>query len=145
MTDYLVLDWMTPHPITITPRTTLPEAHRIMKERHIRRLPVVSDGQLIGIVTLGDLRAAEPSPATTLSVYELNYLLEKTPVDKIMTGKPITVSPKTPIREAAGLMLDHKISGLPVMDNGALVGMITESDIFRMLVRELNGKRAPIT
>lgn len=137
MTDYLVLDWMTPHPITITPQTTLPEAHRVMKERRIRRLPIMEHGKLVGIFTFGDLRAAEPSPATSLSIWELNYLLEKAQVKEVMTRKPITVAPKTPIREAANLMLLHKISGLPVVENEKLIGIITESDIFRMLVRDL--------
>ena len=72
MTNYQVLDWMTPNPVTITPKTTLPEAHRLMKERKIRRLPVLEDGRLVGVVTLGDIREAEPSAATSLSVWELN-------------------------------------------------------------------------
>jgi CBS domain-containing protein len=141
-TDYLVLEWMTPHPITVTPKTPLTEAGRIMKERQVRRLPVVEDGKLVGIITSGDLREAAPSIATSLSVFELNYLLEKVTVDKIMKRHVITVGPKTPIREAANVMLHKKISGLPVIEpqGERLVGIITESDIFRMLVRDMNGK-----
>lgn len=132
----LVRDWMTPNPITITPKTTLPDAYNLMKQSEIRRLPVVDRGQLVGIVTLGDVREAQPSDATTLSIYELNYLLSKLTVDKIMTREPLTVEPDTTIRDAARLMLEHKIGGLPVMKEHHLVGIITESDIFRVLVQE---------
>jgi acetoin utilization protein AcuB len=140
MTDYLVLEWMNPHPITISPKTTLNEAHRLMHERRIRRLPVVENNKLVGIVTSGDLREAAPSIVTSLSVFELTYLLDKVTVDKIMKRSVITVAHKSPIREAARIMLFKKISGLPVVDGERLVGIITESDIFRMLVRDLNGK-----
>jgi CBS domain-containing protein len=132
----LVRDWMTVNPITVIPRTTLPEAHQLMKESNIRRLPVVDHGRLVGIVTLGDVREAQPSIATSLSIYELNYLLSKLTVDKIMTRNPVTISPEASIREAARLMLEHKIGGLPVMDGERLVGIITESDIFRVLAQE---------
>ncbi len=134
--QHKVRDWMTPNPITISPRTTLPEAHQIMKEKRIRRLPVVDEnGHLVGIVTLGDIREASPSDATSLSIFELNYLLARLTVDKIMTRKVITVTPDTPVYEAARLMLEHKIGGLPVVENGRVVGIITESDIFKMVVR----------
>lgn len=132
----LVRDWMTPDPITIVPKTTLPEAHQLMKESHIRRLPVVDQGRLVGIVTLGDVREAQPSDATSLSIYELNYLLSKLTVDKIMTRDPLTISPDASVRDAARIMLDRKIGGLPVMEAGRLVGIITESDIFRVLAQE---------
>ena len=137
MTNYQVLDWMTPNPVTITPKTTLPEAHRLMKERKIRRLPVLEDGRLVGVVTLGDIREAEPSAATSLSVWELNYLLDTLTIDKIMRRNVLSVSSHTSIRDAAAMMFAHKISGLPVLDHDRLVGVITESDIFRMLVREM--------
>jgi len=139
LTNAFVRDWMTPNPVYITPKTTLPQAHRLIKDRHIRRLPVMDSGRLVGIVTLGDIRETEPSPATSLSIHELNYLLDQLPVEKFMTRDPITVLPMTTIQEAASLMLTYKISGLPVMDGGQLVGIITESDIFRMLVRGLKG------
>jgi CBS domain-containing protein len=129
---------MTPHPITIDPKTTLPDAHRLMKECHIRRLPVVERGKLVGIVTLGDVREAGPSDATSLSIFELNYLLARLTVQGIMTPRPISVAPDATIREAARLMLEHKIGGLPVVEpeTGKLVGIITESDIFRVLAQE---------
>jgi CBS domain-containing protein len=100
-----------------------------------RRLPVVENDRLVGIVTLGDLREARPSPATSLSIYELNYLLAKLTVGQVMTHNPLTVSPHTPIPTAARIMLEHKVSGLPVVDeNKRPLGIITESDIFRMLI-----------
>ncbi|HET9495853.1 MAG TPA: CBS domain-containing protein, partial [Chloroflexia bacterium] len=107
----------------------------MMMQKSIRRLPVVDHGRLVGIVTLGDLREARPSPATSLSIYELNYLLAKLTVGQVMTHNPLTVSPHTPIPTAARIMLEHKVSGLPVVDEDKRpVGIITESDIFRMLI-----------
>jgi acetoin utilization protein AcuB len=138
MQKFLVRDWMTPNPVTITSKTTVPEAHKLMSERHIRRLPVVDNGKLKGIVTIGDLREAEPSDATTLTVYELNYLVAMLTIDKIMTRDVVTVTPDTSIRKAAKLMLEYKIGGLPVVENERVVGIITETDIFRVLVQELD-------
>nr|MBN1228777.1 CBS domain-containing protein [Anaerolineae bacterium] len=134
MRKQVVKDWMTTDPVTITDETTLPEAARLMKEKNIRRLPVVVDGRLVGIVTWGDIREASASDSTSLSKFELGYLLNKLTVGQIMTRSPITVRPLTTISRAAQLMLEHKIGGLPVMDHNRLVGIITESDIFRMLV-----------
>ena len=136
MTQNTVHDWMTPNPITVDLKTTLPEAHKIMKDRRIRRLPVLDRGRLVGIVTLGDVREAEPSDATTLSIFELHYLLAKLTIGEIMTREPITISANATIREAAKMMLQHKIGGLPVTENGNLIGIITESDIFRVLAQE---------
>jgi CBS domain-containing protein len=126
---------MTQNPVTADIHTTLPEAHKLMTQHRIRRLPVMKEGKLAGIVTRGDIRGAEPSEATSLSIYELNYLLSKLTLEKIMHADPITVSPDTTIREAARLMLTNKIAGLPVVEDGKLVGIITESDIFRVIVR----------
>lgn len=134
--EQLVKDWMTSKVVTIPHSASLPEAHRLMKENNIRRLPVVKNGQLAGIITRGDVREASPSDATSLSIWELNYLLSKLKVDKIMTRKPLTTSPEATLGEAAKIMLDHKISGLPVLDSqGNIAGIITESDIFRMVVQ----------
>ena len=136
MKHELVKDWMTVGFVSAFPEMTLPEAHRLMKERNIRRLPVLKDGQLVGIVTRGDVRGAEPSEATTLSIWEVNYLLSKLKIENIMTRNPLTVSPDATIEEAAKIMLDKKVSGLPVVDeSGKEVGVITESDIFRMVVK----------
>jgi CBS domain-containing protein len=107
-----------------------------MTDKQIRRLPVVKNSHVVGIVTLGDAREAEPSDATSLSIWELNYLLAKLKVELIMTPKPITISADQTIGEAAAIMLKHKVSGLPVLSKeGQLVGIITESDIFRMVVK----------
>jgi acetoin utilization protein AcuB len=131
-----VRDWMTPDPITVGLNTSLPEIHQIMVSEEIRRLPVVDEnGRLIGIVTLGDVRGAQPSPATSLSIWEMNYLLSSLDVEKIMTPDPITVTPEQTVGEAARIMLENRISGLPVVEtDGRLVGIITESDIFSMVV-----------
>jgi CBS domain-containing protein len=134
MNTLFVRDWMTPNPITITPQTTLPEAQRLMDEYYIRRLPVIHKGKLVGIVTRGDLREAQASKATTLSVYELNYFLDQIPAKEFMAYKPITIASDASIAEAAQLMLQYKIGGLPVIENDELVGILTETDLCRLLV-----------
>jgi acetoin utilization protein AcuB len=136
MKQELVKDWMTRNVVTITPDTTLPEARRLMIEKHIRRLPVVKDDHLVGIVTLGDVRGAEASGATSLSIWELNYLLSKLKIKEIMTRNLVKISPNATIGQAAEAMLEHKVSGLPVVEEERkLVGIITESDIFRLVVQ----------
>jgi CBS domain-containing protein len=106
-----------------------------MKENGIRRLPVVENDLLVGIITIGDVREASPSDATTLSIWELNYLWAQLTVEKIMTRHVFTVNPDDLILDAAQLMLERKVSGLPVVDSKCkLVVILTESDIFRMLV-----------
>lgn len=130
----LVKDWMSKNVLTVNPKTPIAEAYRLMKERKVRRLPVVKDGRLFGIITLGDVREASPSIATSLSVWEINYLWAQLTVDRVMKTDVIKLSPDATVLEAARLMLEHKISGLPVIENGEIVGIITESDIFRMLV-----------
>ena len=135
MKQELIKDWMTREVVTISPDTALPEAHRLMTEKQIRRLPVMKGDRLVGIVTRGDVREAEPSGATSLSIWEVNYLLSKLKIEKIMTRKPLTIFQDATIGEAANMMLEHKISGLPVIDSKEkLVGIITESDIFRIVV-----------
>lgn len=129
-----VRSWMTAELITITPHTTLPEAQRIMFEHKIRRLPVVKSDKLVGIVTLGDIREAKPSDATTLSIYELNYLMDRLTAKDFMTPNPITVSPDNTLGEAARLMVEHKVGGLPVVEQGQLIGIITETDFCRLLM-----------
>ncbi|MEW5986356.1 MAG: CBS domain-containing protein [Chloroflexota bacterium] len=137
MKQELVKDWMSYDVTTVTPDTTLPEAHRLMSEKRIRRLPVLEDGRLVGIVTYGDIRGAEPSEATSLSIWELNYLVSRLRVEEIMTREPLTTRPEATVGEAAQVMLKNKISGLPVLtSDGKLVGIITESDIFRLVAHE---------
>ncbi len=146
MSKALVRDWMSADVITIGPEMTLPEAHQLMAREEIRRLPVVDkSGQLIGIVSLGDVRSAEPSPATSLSIWELNYLLSTLTIGKIMTANPFTISPDATLGEAARMMLEQRVSGLPVVDETRhVVGIITESDIFAMVVlHEWGGEREP--
>jgi CBS domain-containing protein len=133
MEDQLVQDCMTRDPITITSDTPVPEAHELMTKNAIRHLPVVDDGKLVGIVTLGDLRGAEPSDAAPLDDFELAYLLERTSVKRYMTPDPITITPTTTIARAAQIMLTRKIGGLPVVESGKLVGIITDSDVFQLL------------
>ena len=134
MNTQLVRNWMTPNPITISLQTTLPEANRLMDKHYVRRLPVIHKGKLVGIVTRGDIREARASTATTLSVYELNYLLDEIPAKDFMAYEPITISPDAPIGEAALRMMQHKIGGLPVVEYGELVGIITETDLCRLLI-----------
>ena len=132
-----VRDWMSSKVVTVTCETNLPEAHQIMVSAGIRRLPVVDEhGNLCGILTLGDMRAAQPSPATSLGIWERNYLLSNLTVERIMTADPVTIHPAQSIGETAEIMLEKRVSGLPVVDDdGAICGIITESDIFRMVVR----------
>ncbi len=129
------------HPvITVRPDTPVNEALNLMRKERIRRMPVVKDGKLVGIVSERDLLYASPSPATSLSVWEINYLISKITVEEVMTKKVITVTEDTPIEEAARIMADNKIGGLPVMRDGHLVGIITETDLFKVFL-ELMGAR----
>jgi len=136
MLHEIVRTWMTPDPITITPETRMHQAQKIMLEKGIRRLPVLDGKKLVGILTYGDIREAEPSDATSLSVYELNYLITKLEIKEIMTPNPIFVEPEASIGKAAKLMLDNKIGGLPVVEDHKLVGIITETDFCRLLVEQ---------
>ena len=137
MKQELVQDWMTPEVITIAPETSLKEAHDIMRKKNIRRLPVVTHGKVLGIVTLGDIRGAEPSRASSLSVWEMNEMLANLKVSEIMTRNPGTIQATASVGDAARIMLEKKFSGLPVVDEeNHLVGIITESDIFRLVVSE---------
>jgi acetoin utilization protein AcuB len=133
----IVREWMTSPVLTIRPEAPISLAHAVMKENGVRRLAVVNaQERLVGIVTIGDVREASPSDATSLSIWELNYLWAQLTVAKIMNHDVITIGPDETIFEAAKLMMDQKISGIPVVDkSGKLLGMITESDIFRMVVR----------
>ncbi len=141
----LVKDRMTPNPVTITLTTSFPEAFKIMREKRIRHLPVVDKkGKLSGIVALTDLLRASPSQATSLSVFEMNYLLANLHVKEVMTSPPLTVPEDAPLEEAARLMVEKKIGCLPVMRDGELRGLITETDIFETFVEILGGEDASL-
>ena len=136
----LVVERMSRPVIPVHPDTTVPEAIELMRREKIRRAPVIRNGELVGIVTERDLTHASASSATTLSVWELNYLLSKVTVGQVMTKKVITVAEDTPIEEAARIMADNKIGGMPIVRGGHVVGIITETDLFRVFL-ELMGAR----
>lgn len=131
---------MTPNPISVPPETPVTEAQLLMKKQKIHRLPVVDrEGRLKGIVTEKDILYASPSPATSLNVYEMSYLLAKLTVGEVMSTNVLSIHEDMPLEEAARLMAENNISGLPVMRNGQLVGMITESDLFEVFLEMLGG------
>jgi acetoin utilization protein AcuB len=130
----LVRDWMTTDPITVGPDTSVMKASQIMKENNVRRLPVVDEaGKLAGIVSDRDLKEASPSKATTLDVHELYYLLSELKVKDIMSKRVVTIGPEDTVEKAAVIMLEHKITGLPVMKDSQVVGMLSQGDVFRVL------------
>jgi len=131
----IVGDLMTRTVITVSPETPVLDARQEMLKQRIRHLPVIGPGRkLLGIVTDRDIRLSLPSQATSLSVWELNYLLTKLTVDQVMTKTVITVGPMRPAPDAARLMHDQKIGALPVMDGERLVGIVTETDMLRAFV-----------
>lgn len=134
------------HPVIfIHPDTSMQEALDIMRNEHVHRLPVVNkNGQLIGIVTEADLDKASPSVATTLSVWEIKELVSKVKVEKIMSKDVVTVAEDTPIEEAARIMADGNFSGLPVMRGPKLVGLITETDLFKVFLELFAGREAGV-
>lgn len=143
----LVRDRMTPNPVTIEPEAMLPEAFDLMKRNKIRRLPVVRSEKLVGILTELDILKFSPSPATSLSVWEINYLISKIKVREVMTRDPITVREDAPVEEAALLMRDNKVGALPVLgakEPSRLMGIITESDIFDAFVDMLGLRRGGV-
>lgn len=136
-----VKDRMTSNPIVVTDMTPFEDALRLMRDKKVRRLPVVDKyGRLVGIVAERDLLYASPSPATSLSVFEIHYLLAKMTVQEVMTKRVITVGEDCPLEEAARIMVDHKIGSLLVVTGGKLMGIITETDIFKTFVEILGGR-----
>jgi acetoin utilization protein AcuB len=136
----LVKDRMTPNPIVITPDASHPDAMRILRQNKFRYLPVVDKaGKIVGMVTEADLLHAAPSSATSLSIYEMNYLLANLKIQDVMSSPVITVAEDAPIEEAAKLMIEKGIGCLPVMRGAALIGVITETDIFKTFVEILGG------
>ncbi len=127
---------MSRNPVTTTPDSPVTEALNVMRREKIRRLPVLDKphGKMVGIVSEKDLLNASPSPATSLSVWEINYLLSKLQVQDVMTNKVITITENETLEEAARIMIDNKIGGLPVMRGQTLVGIITETDLFKIFI-----------
>lgn len=132
-----VRDVMQAKVVTVSPKTTLPEAVRVARQRGIRHLPVVEDGELVGIVSDRDLKRVMASPATSLEVHELNYLLDRLTMAEIMARAVVTVAPTLPVEEAARLMVKERISALPVTDGGRLVGIVTETDVMELFVKTM--------
>lgn len=135
---------MTANPFTVTPDASVPDAIEVMTTKGVRHLPVVEGDRVVGVVSDGDIAAAMPSKATTLSAGESNYLLARLKVAKVMTRDPLTIAPDALLEEAAVLMRDHKIEMLPVVQDGRLVGVITESAIMDAFT-EILGFRDPGT
>ena len=141
----LVKDRMTPDPISVTPEISVGEAQATMRRKKVRRFPVVDKkGQLVGIVSEPDLLNAGPSSATSLSIWEVTYMLNQITVGTVMSRKVITVDEDCPIEEAARLMRQHSIGGMPVLRDGQLVGIITESDIFDAFLELLMADEAGV-
>ena len=138
----LVRDWMTADPTTVKPDTSVIEAYHLMIAQRIRRLPVVDEGNLVGIVTLSDLHQPKPFKKFSMSFLEMSDQLSHITVGEMMTPQPVTIDENTTLGQAAQKMLEHKISGLPVINSvGHLAGIITESDIFRLVVEEWTTRR----
>jgi acetoin utilization protein AcuB len=129
-----VKDIMTRDPFTVTPDASVVDARAEMSRRNFRHVLVIDDGGLlVGIVTDRDVRLSLPSPATSLSVWEVNYLLARLTVREVMSKAVITVDPDRDVRQAARILIDHKIGGLPVLDGRKLVGIVTDTDLLRAL------------
>jgi len=136
----LVRDRMTPDPVTIAVDTSVREALDLVRSNRFRHLPVVDQaGKLVGIVTEKDLVYAAPTPTSSLSVFEVNYILSRMTVRQVMKTSVVTVGPDLPIEEAARVMVDHRIGCLPVVQNDDLIGIISDTDIFRVFVEGLGG------
>jgi acetoin utilization protein AcuB len=130
--------------ISVSPDMPIIDALNLMKRERIRRTPVIKDGKLVGIVSDKDLLNASPSPATSLSIWELNYLLSKIRISDVMTKKVLTVTEDTTIEEAARIMADNKIGGLPVMRDDHVTGIITETDLFKMFLELMGAREAGV-
>ncbi len=141
----LVGERMTVPVITIAPEVPIQDALQLMRKSKIRRLPVVDkNNALVGLVSEKDVLNASPSDATSLSVWELNYLLSKIETGDIMITDVITVSPDTPIEEAARIMADNKIGSLPVIDGAEIVGIVTETDLFKTFLELLGARQSGV-
>ena len=127
--------WMSSPALVVDESMPLPNVRQRIEQQHVRRLPVVNAaGQLVGIVTEGDINRVSDSHITDVRDYSLYHRVADLPIGEIMTRAVVTVTPDTPIRVVARLLLDHRIGGVPVVEDGRVVGMITESDLFRLIV-----------
>jgi acetoin utilization protein AcuB len=141
----LVKDRMSPNPVSISPDTNFPDAYQIIREKEIRHIPVVDENnKLAGITTQADMLRASPSVTTPLSVFEMNYLLANLHISEVMSSPAITIPEGAPLEEAARIMVEKKIGCLPVMRDDALVGIITETDIFETFLEILEGECASL-
>jgi acetoin utilization protein AcuB len=136
----LVKDWMTTYVHTVAPGDPINDAVLMMKEKNVRHLPVVENGVVAGVLSDRDIKEFAPSKGTSLDVYELNYLLAKTTVSQVMKKPPVTIAPDVPVEEAAMMLFDKRIGCLPVVEGGRLVGIISDRDMYRVLV-EITGAR----
>jgi acetoin utilization protein AcuB len=130
--------------ISITKDMPIHDALALFKKEHIRRAPVLQDGKLVGIISDKDLLNASPSQVTSLNVWEINYMLSKITVKEVMTRKVLTVQLDTPIEEAARLMADNKIGGVPVLKADKVVGIITETDLFKIFLELMGGRTSGV-
>ncbi len=138
-----IREWMTLSPLTVTSATPVPRAHELMLARRVRHLPVVDDDRVVGMITDRDIRTVQPSPATSFSVGEIRFLLEKLTVAEVMSKPAVTISPDAPLVDGVRLMLDRKFGALPVTEHDRLVGIITETDLLRALGSTLLGSTPP--
>jgi acetoin utilization protein AcuB len=139
----VVADIMVSNPVTVTPRNAIRTAINLMREGGYRRLPVVDRGRLVGIITDRDLRRAANSPFVVREQWYDNFILDHIEVGSCMTPNPLTIEPNAPIADAARVMRNHKIGGLPVVTDGQLVGIITETDLLDFLIELLAGELVP--
>ena len=130
----LVKNWMSKEVVTVDVNDSMDKADRLFHEHNIRTLPVTEEGKLAGVVTDRDLKRASASDATSLSRHEVSYLLSRIKMAEIMTRDPVTVPPDYTVEETAEVLFENRISGVPVVDKGELVGIITKDDLFRVLV-----------
>lgn len=137
MSPMKVRDVMTVNPLTMSPEESLMEALQVMRLRHIRRIPIVADGLLVGLLTEGDLKRAEPSTLSHTQE-EFTEVMESTPVNRIMIKNLVTASPETPLADAARTLWKSKYGALPVLEDGKLVGILTDNDLIGALVRLLD-------
>jgi acetoin utilization protein AcuB len=128
-------DIMSVSPVTITPSTSVHAAQALMQQRKIRHLPVLKDGRLVGMISDRDIRLVLPSPATSLTVWEIRHLLDKLTVGEVMTYFVMTTAPDCPVTEAVGRMLGHRVGALPVVEDHQVIGILTRTDVLRAFRR----------